>query len=883
MTVMAAVTLCGLFTGCSKEMEGADGASSAQFDILKNYEDAFITRFGQPAATQTWGFGSASAGTRAVVSQPSVSKIGYSFNTTMTMAANAASAAGLDAGSYSAWAASGWADEVYQVNGTVDAPNISSKLKAAIVKKIVGDGTEINPGLIPEGANNLGKANELGYSVVTKEVGPVTLTPIYHQSSSGDPIYYYYYLKDSNPDVKTLKKYSIGYMADPNVCKDNISALNEYTYSLVYEDENGNVSYDFPANYVINFIVSNVDYKYPSTPVDVYEPGTATQNFVGRYALEEGSVYQYGSDPISVIDGKVQIKLGNNLSYPQFKKVKKGSKFTFDWGFKTKTDFEYYTEGNGVNGSLLGGSTVYYFKPKFNMNLIIGVYLSAGKTMKVVKLNNINATSGEEVLSYKNEDQNNAYSGHQYFWVNKDAIYAVYAEGSKLGLYGFIGLPYGTASDTVDKKEFTDGYGPFDVGSYNDFMSTEFWMGKTPAYFSPAVSEGSIQGYNAYTAGASGNGGLTGGATTYYIKPTVSGVLKVAVSLNADKNFYIKDLGEGGWNSTSGTSIPGYDGITVSSKYNGTYEFDVEANHVYAIYAEGSKLGFYGCEFFTKSSSAGTTKTIENHPEFYGDGYYNTAIHTSGLGWSVDPSTTPHAAVFKTELTDEDGKKVKVSLIGFEDWTDRDFNDVIFAVTGAEPEKPQEEITIEVPDDPKDFICRVIAEDLTVSQNTDFDFNDVVFDVYKSGLIRIRACGGTLPLRVDGQEVHGLFGKGTGEMINTGWDGNGTIDYVNTYRDIEYSKGGVADLAAANLILVEVYKQDQWISLVAPVGEVASKIAVGNDYPWCREREDIDSKWHLKDGTKTFSDYVRGMTIGNAWYQMVIEEAAKYQNKKAQR
>ena len=182
---------------------------------------------------------------------------------------------------------------------------------------------------------------------------------------------------------------------------------------------------------------------------------------------------------------------------------------------------------------------------------------------------------------------------------------------------------------------------------------------------------------------------------------------------------------------------------------------------------------------------------------------------------------------------------------------------------------------------PTGFICRVIAEDLTVSENTDFDFNDVVFDVYANGVIRVRACGGTLPLNVDGQEVHGLFGEETGTMINTGWNGGG-IDYYDTYRDIQYSGGSVADAAAANGILVEVYKKGQWWPLTAPVGEVASKIAVGEDYPWCEEREDIDSKWHLKDDTKTFSEYVKGNLPSNEWYRMVIEEAAKYQNKKNQ-
>ena len=118
------------------------------------------------------------------------------------------------------------------------------------------------------------------------------------------------------------------------------------------------------------------------------------------------------------------------------------------------------------------------------------------------------------------------------------------------------------------------------------------------------------------------------------------------------------------------------------------------------------------------------------------------------------------------------------------------------------------------------------------------------------------------------------------KCVNTGWDGE--IDYENRYHDIMYSGGSVADVSAANAIVVQVQKQGGWITLSAPVGEVASKIAVGNDYEWCRERQDIDSKWHLRDGTKTFSDFVRGITIGKDWYQMVIAEAAKYQNKKNQ-
>ena len=158
---------------------------------------------------------------------------------------------------------------------------------------------------------------------------------------------------------------------------------------------------------------------------------------------------------------------------------------------------------------------------------------------------------------------------------------------------------------------------------------------------------------------------------------------------------------------------------------------------------------------------------------------------------------------------------------------------------------------------------------MTVGENSDFDFNDVVFDVFEDGKILVRACGGTLPLTVAGQEVHALFGQSTSTMINTGW--TGTIDYVNTYQEINYGSS-IPNVAAAYDIPVVVTKGGLQIPLTAKRAKVASKIAVGSDYKWCAEREDIDSKYHKADGTKLFQQYVIGnlgddWNAGTAWYQ----------------
>ena len=182
------------------------------------------------------------------------------------------------------------------------------------------------------------------------------------------------------------------------------------------------------------------------------------------------------------------------------------------------------------------------------------------------------------------------------------------------------------------------------------------------------------------------------------------------------------------------------------------------------------------------------------------------------------------------------------------------------------PEDPEKE----EPKDPGTFICRIVAEDLTVGENSDFDFNDVVFDVFCDGsttTIRLRAAGGELPLYIDGHEVHKEFGYNSSyPLLNTGWDGK-EIDYVNRYVDFTIS-GVYNSRAAANNIPVVVTKRgkDETLTdilLTAREGKVASKVCVGRDYEWCAERQDIDKKFRRGDD-KLFTGYVVG-TYGDAW------------------
>ena len=893
MTVMAAVALGGLFSSCSKEMESVEGTNSVVQDIVANYETAFITRFGQPAENQTWGFGPITSGTRAVVQPPSIAAEGYySYNAEMALAwkgIEEAIASGtaetqfsfMDV--YSPWRNSGWEDKFYQINASVVDSELSDadreKLKNAILK------------IIPENGNNLGKAQSTGYSITTKG-GPVTITPVYHQSSSNDKISYYYYdaskPKPSVEDIKKMDKYVIGEMGN------GLNDVKKQTFSLVYKDEDGNVSYEFPPNYVINFIVNNTDNNgtrdiYKSGGITTTTGGTeASLTSQGIFKVSTDDYYQCGTD--KYIDGKVQIKFGNTLGIPQFTAAKQGSSFEFEGN-----SFSYYMEGNGINGSLDGGNTCYYLRPEANGTINVGVKLTKDKKFYIKDLGNIQdpsyVSSGTSLSGYDGIKVDNDYTGVYSFPVEAWHMYAVYAEGSKLGFYGFEFV------DQSGNKQrdgvFTSSLGPFDCGFGIKLGSVNVKLGKTPAYFSKPKSSG-LGAYTAYTAGTGKDGGLSGMATTYYFLAWNPGVIRVAVSLNENKSFYIKDLGENGWNNTSGTSLAGYDGIRVTSKYNGTYDFPVEANHVYAVYAEGSKLGFYGCEFLTGTPATEGTpsmsliekKTIANQPEFYSDGDLNVAIHADGnwglpdfFGYGITEPKTSHTAVYS--IDDVEGY---TNLVGFEDWKDFDFNDVVFAVKGT---TGGEEIEVPEPEEEEDekdpaAICRIIAEDLTTTEKGDFDFNDVVFDVCpdattgKTTLI-IRCVGGELPLYIglagdpldDAHDVHKVCGLGATSMTNTGWDNGGKIVYDKVCGRIVLN-GTIDTRSKARNIVITVVKKKETIQLTAEIGRVPSKICVGTDYKWCPERVDIDDMYHTGDNDLLFKEYVSGsLANDDSWYKRV--------------
>ena len=161
---------------------------------------------------------------------------------------------------------------------------------------------------------------------------------------------------------------------------------------------------------------------------------------------------------------------------------------------------------------------------------------------------------------------------------------------------------------------------------------------------------------------------------------------------------------------------------------------------------------------------------------------------------------------------------------------------------------------------------RVMAEDLSANEASDFDFNDVVLDFEgnEQGTeisITLQAAGGTLPLRInekDDWEVHKLFGVATNVMVNTnaqakGLNGDTKAPVFVGTLDISFTPENFCE--KVNAIKIEVQKNGQWMELRARQGEACCKFACypANEYKWVPERDFINNYY-------SFSDWVQGFS-----------------------
>ena len=159
------------------------------------------------------------------------------------------------------------------------------------------------------------------------------------------------------------------------------------------------------------------------------------------------------------------------------------------------------------------------------------------------------------------------------------------------------------------------------------------------------------------------------------------------------------------------------------------------------------------------------------------------------------------------------------------------------------------------------YTYRVIAEDLSATEGSDFDFNDVVFDVEPNAAgtaakIVLRAAGGIYKLTVAGHEVHEAFalaypdaGYGKGEdglypMINTQpWDRDIKVTLIESL-DGDFSSDEIRNTIKG--IEIKVYKpeyEEKGVELEAETGKPACKILVDQNFGVVQEREGIADKY----------------------------------------
>ena len=157
----------------------------------------------------------------------------------------------------------------------------------------------------------------------------------------------------------------------------------------------------------------------------------------------------------------------------------------------------------------------------------------------------------------------------------------------------------------------------------------------------------------------------------------------------------------------------------------------------------------------------------------------------------------------------------------------------------------------------------MIAEDLSASENTDFDFNDVVLDVTltEDGAdCVLQAAGGQLPIRINGEnggkllEVHEMFGVDQKTMVNTNADKKG----LPSAKKDSVSFPIKGTFKSVDDIVIQVYKNGDWHKLYAKQGDSACKILVDPTFPWPDEKESLKAVY------PKFTNYVADPTV--KWY-----------------
>lgn len=758
MTVMTAVALGGLFTGCTKEIEGGEG-NSAAFDIVQNYENAFITRFGQPAETQTWGFGNV-AGTRANNPGEDVPYTSDDIN------ANA----------------NQWADQTPDVTyGGWLVPETLTNAQKELVRKYfqaVPIKQYEDPHLRHFFIQQVYKGHTAPPTTGNQELNTAAGGSTYTSDNMN-------YLTVGHNEAH-INDYNTGTCSSKGVL-DTGYTTNEYN----------NHHHSDQISLMVN-IDDTECFGYHNSSCNIQRNDKATLvhwTTIRTWAREQGI---YTED---ILNDKWD-----------------RSFMGFDFELLSKED-SYYKDNNGnpiyakfSNGQLNSLQYVYY-----DDNNIMKRGTRPASTRNAKRAGTRTNTS----VNILNENIQIANNTPRNYSPLSDEVKELLVAGNYLGVDLSIVLRWHLNDN--NNETYTN-WGIRLAGMWGDDLENgTFTLNASSTNVEIQLSESDVE----------------------ILKKEGLTVWPTADPVNISRIYVSNYSQANGGSSETGTET----GTETQSDDN--YEiYDSE----YLI-VDGKQIPFL----------------IENKNMYGGEKYLNGDEKLTDADMTITANGKQCFNMAKIkELVDDGYLPVwNSNLRTWVKWAGSDgyFSDWIVTLTQAKRDT--------TPPPPSGFVCRIVAEDLTVGEHSDFDFNDVVFDVIEGGTkLRLRAAGGELPLYVAGQEVHDAFAtKYSGitrtTLINTGW--NGAVDYENYYVDIP-SGGTYSTRALAESIPIVVHKNGQDITLKAERAKVASKIAVGSDYEWCSEREDIDKKFRKSDYTKLFQQYVIGnlgddWESGTAWYQ----------------
>ena len=807
MRGIAAAVFCGAFTSCSHDMDL--GSSTVQTTVQETYEKAFITHFGEPASTQTWGFGSGKAATRGL-NNPECPDI----------------------------------DQPYDEEWVTD------------------------------------------YLTTAKEPNSANIIDNYNDSHDAVESVW----------VKTGEHWVEGQAAEwvVDVPASVVSQPTDADFRWV-DDPVGQILYSWGSpsqedKDFFNNTIQPVLTRYNNSPID-YSKGNNSK----EYVLSINNKIDVFLEMYNLLETNNKTGWITVTTWPVKGEV---TEEQGHWTEATEGHMEedgYWTQGQDA---YVDETYVTNFKITGTYSGQIGVAASEGsqtpgceRTIVVTGTWNI-TTVGESSqqrigslgkVIIADGGTINVAEGVSLHFVNQARL--VVLPGGRLTGSGSVEVNNGTAEGledynggTIDVAHFNNNFGKF--YNYGKFLVNEYDAGATESNF---YNHGLV---NIDHTGNTPNARIFNNCQ-FYVQNDAR--LRNYEGVNGSALIVGGQLMPFG--SEDGTTLPSFVCLAAGalvkcgSLYNGAswigpteggyaaLEIVDQIDYLTWVQDSPQTAGYFANNIYVKCG------TWENDPTGQGK-HYDGPINTDWDKINYDESRAEYKFWSVAANCTGNGNVTKVTDSDHVVWpADDEFQLGVKGCTpGFKGDIPEENPPVIIVDNSDEIV--VLAEDLTIDDvKPDFDFNDVVFKVtrYTSGeksdqvWVTILAAGGTLPLTVDGHEVHAEFAEVnpdkvivTTTMINTAENAHDA--YVTPSFQVANPSGSTIEEIANNIAVV-VTKFGEPITLTAPTGGVPAKIAVKTDfldYGWCDERQDIDERFN-KNGKPLFKSYVRGELDDN-WY-----------------